>query len=337
MLKIDHPVKVVEGIRPDAIPEELLTSTEPLLLKGLVEDWPMVKAAKQSPAEAIEYIRKFYQGATVGIFFAGPESGGRYFYNEDLSDVNYQRAMVKLDAVLDRIGENIGAQRPQYVYMGSTTVDTCLPGFREVNDISLGGRNALASIWLGNPTRIAAHFDVPDNVACCAAGRRTFTLFPPVELENLYPGPLDFTPGGQVVSMVDFHAPDFERFPRFRHALERASVAELEAGDAVFIPSMWWHHVEGYDDFNVLINYWWRQSPAFMGTPSDALDHALLSLRDLPPEQRRAWQELFRFYVFEYDGTGADHLPAKARGMLNPIDENMARKLRAKLMNKLNR
>lgn len=337
MLKIDSQVEVVEGLKPGELPEEVLRSTRPLLLKGLVSDWPMVKAAKRSSVDAIDYLRDFYEGATVGIFFAGPETGGRYFYSDDVKGVNYQRAMVKLDAVLDRIVENMGAPNPQHLYMGSTTVDTCLPGFRQHNDISLGGRRALASIWLGNTTRIAAHFDVPDNIACCAAGRRVFTLFPPEEVENLYPGPLDFTPGGQVVSMVDFHNPDFEAFPRFRRALERASVAELEAGDAVLVPSMWWHHVEGQDEFNVLINYWWRSSPAYMGTPSDVLDHALLSLRDLPAEQRRAWQELFRYYVFEYDGSQAEHLPPDGRGVLNPIDENMARKLRAKLLNKLNR
>jgi hypothetical protein len=337
MERVENTVKVIEGLRPDDIPDQVLLSTEPLLLKGLVDDWPMVQAAKKSSRAAIDYVRGFYQGATVGIFFAGPESGGRYFYTDDVRGENYQRAMVKLDAVLDRIEANIDAHQPQYVYMGSTTVDNCLPGFRESNDIDLGGRRALASIWLGNQTRIAAHFDVPDNIACCAAGRRSFTLFPPEQVENLYPGPLDFTPGGQVVSMVDFHEPDLERFPRFEEALQSALLAELEPGDAVFVPSMWWHHVEGQEDFNVLINYWWRQSPAFMGTPTDVLDHALLSLRDLPDEQRRAWQELFRYYVFDWDGSQAGHLPAGARGVLDPIDENRARQLRAKLMNKLNR
>ena len=337
MLQIENSVKVIEGLRPDNIPDQVLRSTEPLLLKGLVNEWPMVEAANKSSRAAIDYVRDFYQDATVGIFFTGPESGGRYFYTDDVRGENYQRAMVKLDAVLDRIEENIGAPRPQYVYMGSTTVDNCLPGFRKSNDVDLHGRRALASIWLGNSTRIAAHFDVPDNLACCAAGRRSFTLFPPEQVENLYPGPLDFSPGGQVISMVDFHNPDFERYPRFRKALQTAQLAELEPGDAVFVPSMWWHHVEGKDDFNVLINYWWRQSPAFMGTPSDVLDHALLSLRDLPGEQRRAWQELFRYYVFDWDGSQAQHLPEDAQGVLGPIDENKARQLRAKLMNKLNR
>lgn len=334
---VERTTRVVKGIDPSALPDDILLSTEPLLLKGLANDWPLVKAARRSHLEAIDYLRAFYQDATVGIFFAGPEIDGRYFYNDDVRSVNYERAMVKLDSVLDQLTQHLDDKRPPHFYMGSTTVDTCLPGFRADNDLGLGQRRALASIWLGNRTRVAAHFDVPDNVAVCGAGHRRFTLFPPQELENLYPGPLDFTPGGQVVSMVDFNQPDFERFPRFRQALSQGQVAELEPGDAVFIPSMWWHHVEGQDPFNVLINYWWRQSPAFMGTPLNVLDHAILGIRDLPKEQRRAWQELFRYYIFEFDETKVSHLPAGSRGVLDPIDDNLARKLRAQLLNKLNR
>ena len=125
--------------------------------------------------------------------------------------------------------------------------------------------------------------------------------------------------------------------PRFREALDSALVAEMEPGDALFLPSMWWHHVEGLEAFNILINYWWRQSPAFMGSPANVLDHAFLSLRDLPPAQRKAWQEIFRHYIFEFDETELAHIPEHARGILNPVDDLSARKLRAQLLNKLNR
>ena len=303
----------------------------------MVAHWPVVQAALQSTAAVDDYLRRFYRNATVGAFFAGPEIKGRVFYNEDLTGVNFQPVKVKLDEVLDRIQLHLDDDNPPCFYVGSTTVDTCLPGFRAENDIDFGEIDPLASIWLGNRTRIAAHYDVPDNIACCAAGRRRFILFPPGELENLYVGPLDSTPAGQAVSMVDFEQPDFEKFPRFRNALKNAMVAELEPGDAIFIPSMWWHHVEGLDRFNVLINYWWRQSPGFMGSPQSVLDHALLSLRDLPKAQREAWKEIFRFYIFDFDESAVAHIPEHRRGVLSPIDETAARKLRAALLNKLNR
>lgn len=337
MLKIEKSVREIHGVSPDRIPDELLTATEPLLLKGLVADWPAVAAARQSATAASEYIRGFYQDATVGAFFAPPESGGRIYYNEDMSGFNFQPVMLKLDQVLEEIQKHLPDEEPPVIYVGSTTVDTCLPGFRDENDIGLEGLDALVSIWLGNRTRVAAHFDSPDNIACCVAGHRRFILFPPEELENLYIGPLDFTPAGQSLSLVDFHDPDFEKFPRFEKALDNALLAEMEPGDAVLIPSMWWHHVEALDSFNVLINYWWKRNPGYMGDPKHALIHALLSLRDLPKEQRRAWLNVFRHYVFEFEEESVAHIPESRRGVLSVIDDTMARKLRAHLLNNLNR
>jgi hypothetical protein len=169
------------------------------------------------------------------------------------------------------------------------------------------------------------------------AGRRRFTLFPPDELDNLYVGPLDLTPAGQPISLVDIARPDLARFPKFTQALARARVADLAPGDAVFIPSLWWHHVEALDAFNVLLNYWWRQSPAHMDSPLNALMMAMLSVRDLPPAQRTAWRHLFDHYVFDAGAHTAAHIPASARGSLQPLDPGAARVLRARLLRSLNR
>ena len=330
-------IREIFGVKPGSISAELLRSSEPMLLRGLVDDWPVVRAGKNSAHSAKGYLCRFYQGATVGVFYGAPEINGRVFYNDDMSGFNYQRAMSKLDQVMDEILKYGGKQSAPTLYVGSTTVDTCLPGFRAENDVAFGDIDPLASIWMGNRTRIAAHFDVPDNLACCAVGRRRFTLFPPEQLENLYVGPVDFTPAGQAVSLVDLCNPDFDKYPKFREALHSARVADMQPGDAIFIPSMWWHHVESLDCFNVLINYWWRQSPPHMGAPLNVLNHALLTLRDLPAAQRRAWQEIFRHYVFESDEETAAHIPAERRGILGSIDEMTARQIRADLLNKLNR
>ena len=254
-----------------------------------------------------------------------------------MSGFNFDQGMVKLNQVLAEILRYEHVDEAPSYYVGSTAIDTCLPGFRAENDIDLGDNRPLASIWLGNRSRIAAHWDLPDNLACCAVGHRRFTLFPPEELENLYVGPLDVTPAGREISLVDFHNPDFERFPKFREAIKIAQVAEMEPGDALFIPSMWWHHIEGLDSFNVLINYWWRRSPNYMGTPVNALNHALLTISDLPAEQRKVWHDIFQHYVFETDDSSFEHIPEHVRGALGTIDEQVARKLRADLLNKLNR
>ncbi len=336
MLPVDKRVReiaVAGGVLPDA----LLRATTPYVVRGLADQWPLVRAARVSGAAASDYLRGFYRDATVLAMLGHPDIQGRFFYNEQVDGFNYRSAKARLDTVLDELAVQSAQERPGAIYVGSTTIDTALPGLRADNDIDLGGRDALASIWIGNRTRIAAHYDAPDNVAVVAAGRRRFTLFPPDQLPNLYVGPIDFTPAGQPISMVDFHAPDWQRFPRFRQALDHALVADMEPGDALFIPSMWWHHVEALDSFNVLVNYWWRQAPDWMDTPTNALMLALLTLRELPPEQRAAWHGIFRHYIFEPDPGSLEHIPPQSRYALAPLDEDGARTLRGQLLKRINR
>jgi hypothetical protein len=337
MLPIADQVREVRGLTPETLTDEILASTEPLLLRGLVSSWPATQAGLRGAADADAYLRRWYRDATVNAMLGTPEIEGRFFYNEQVNGFNFFSTRARLDAVLAEMRDHENDAQPPAIYVGSTTIDTCLPGFRGENDLRLDGRDALASIWIGNRSRIAAHYDLPDNIACVVMGHRRFTLFPPEQLANLYVGPLDFNPAGQAISMVDFHKPDFERYPRFAEALRHAQVAEMEPGDALFIPSMWWHHVEALDSFNVLVNYWWRQSPDYMDTPTNALMLALLTMRELPPAQRKAWQEVFRHYIFEADEQTVAHLPADARYALAPLTGDGARVLRGQLLKRINR
>ncbi len=337
MLARADPVREITAPDPQSMAQEILQSTEPVVLRGLVAHWPVVQAGLESAQAAAHYLRGFYRDATVGAWLGAPEIEGRFFYNDDMSGFNFQPQRLKLGVVLDELERHHSAAKPPAIYVGSTTVDTCLPGFRAANDLDLGDRQALVSLWIGNRTRVAAHYDLPDNLACVVAGHRRFTLFPPSELANLYVGPLDFTPAGQSISLVDFAKPDLIKHPKFTDALAKAQVAELAAGDAIIIPSMWWHHVEALDSFNVLVNYWWRQSPEHMDSPMNALMMAMMSVRDLPKEQRQAWQHHFDHYVFAADQHSAEHIPKPARRGLLPLDADAARMLRAQLLKSLNR
>src|SRR5688572_7776297 len=275
----------LHGYTVETLPlTELLAGDEPVVLKGLVAQWPLVQAGLRSRHEAMNYLRSFYNGKTVGTSRGDPQIKGRLFYNADYTQLNFLSQRAPLDHVLMDIEKHIEDDRPPTNYIASTTIDACLPGFRRDNDLPFAqqGFEPLASIWIGNRTIASCHYDAPNNLACVAVGQRRFTMFPPEQIANLYPGPLEPTPGGQAVSVVDFDAPDFGRYPRFREALASAQTAVLEPGDAIFIPSLWWHHVQGLEAFNVLVNYWWNSAPAYIPTPMHALYHALWTIRDRP-------------------------------------------------------
>lgn len=336
-LPVPAPVEVLEGCSPGAIPSGVFESGVPLLLKGLVAGWPAVAACRQSLAAAAKYLSGFWieQPVTAYVGDAGIE--GRFFYNADFTGFNFRSGKAHLGQVLQKLDEDERSGSGSTIYVGSTPVDRWLPGFRAQNDIALPVPDALVSFWLGNRTRVSAHFDFPDNIACVVAGQRRFTLFPPEQVGNLYIGPLDRTPSGQAISVVDFSKPDLDRYPRFAQALAAAQVAEMEPGDALFVPSMWWHHVESLSAFNLMVNYWWCASPPAMGAPTTALMHAILALRELPERQREAWRKLFDHYVFEADESVYAHIPEPGRGCLAPLDDAAARRLRAELLNRLNR
>nr|WP_245941982.1 cupin-like domain-containing protein [Sphingomonas gilva] len=319
-----------------------MEAQEPVVLEGLARGWPLVARGRQGPAAAAGYLKGFASGRPVTGFTGPPEIGGRFHYNAGLTGLNFAAERVPLGAFLDAILAHLEDERAPSLYIGSTDLGLYLPGLREANDLALdhpmfAAGPPVVSIWIGNRTVTAAHYDMSNNLACCMVGRRRFTLFPPEQVANLYPGPLEPTPAGQVVTMVDFRDPDLDRFPRFREAMAAARVAALEPGDVLFYPALWWHQVEALDAFNVMINYWWNPVPAFMDTPQTTLLHALVSLRDRPEAEKRAWRALFDYYVFGPAGRAGAHLPEHARGPLAPMDEPKARRLRAQLLNRLNR
>lgn len=325
-------VRRVDNCPADAIPDAVLSSTEPLLLKGLVAHWPIVQASKQSARSAADYIQGFDRDIPLTAYEGPPDINGRIFYNEAFTGYNFNRTRQTLKQVLQKLFEVVDETKPPSYYVGSTMIDHWLPGFRDNNDLGLGDRERLISIWLGNRSRIAAHYDFPNNIACSVAGRRRFTLFPPDQADNLYVGPLEFTPSGQPISLVDTCNPDLIKFPKYARAMAACYTVELEPGDALLIPSMWWHHVESLEAFNVLVNFWWRTTPAYQGSPLNALHHAIMSLRDLPVEQRRVWKEIFEQYVFNEDEHAFDYIPEHARGVLAGVDEKAAAALKAQLV-----
>jgi hypothetical protein len=326
-------IAVPGGVQLDTM---LRTARTPFVVRGLVANWPLVAAARQSGAAARAYLLKHQRDRPFTVSIGEPRTQGRLFYDEAMG-MNFRTGRGALGDIFAGIDANEQAIDGPAIYLASIDVHDYFDGLHEANQVDLGSREPLASIWIGTRTRIAAHNDFPDNLACCAAGRRRFTLFPPDQFANLYLGPVDNTPAGRPVSMVDFTSPDFAQFPNFREALAHSQVAELEAGDAVFIPSLWWHHVEGLAPFNVLVNYWWRDTPRYLGQPQDALNHAILAVRDLPDADKANWRQLFDHYVFKNGPEVTDHIPDDARGVLAPLTPESASKLRANILRGLSR
>jgi hypothetical protein len=204
-----------------------------------------------------------------------------------------------------------------------------LPGLEEDNPNPFVPKGVPGRLWIGNQVSVAPHFDVADNLACVMVGRRRFVLFPPEQTANLYLGPLDVTPASVPISMVSLDEPDLERFPRYRDALDAALVADLEPGDAIYIPYLWWHGVQSLSRFNILMNFWWNRDTATATYPFvPVLQLVYMLYRQMPPEHRKAWRALYDHYVFEGQGDPMEPLAPQHRDFEREIDHDGVAKLR---------
>jgi hypothetical protein len=320
----------------DTWDDQLVGSGQPAVLRGLVREWPAV--AVQSPTALVEYLRGFDNGTPVDALMTPPEIEGKIFYDAALKGFNFVRNRLPITAIAEQVLRYSSFARAPAVAAQSALIRDCLPGFSAQNALTVLDSSVLPRIWLGNAITTPTHLDEWNNIGCVVRGRRRFTLFPPEQIGNLYIGPLDFAPTGAPMSLVPLHQPDFERYPKFRQALAAALTAELGPGDAIFIPPLWWHHVESLESFNVLVNYWWHaggNTPVGTAAGFDTLIHAILNLRSLPPPARAAWRALFEHFVFGEPGDATQHIPAYRHGILGPLSAEDVARLRAYLKERL--
>lgn len=315
---------------------EVVEGCQPLVLRGLIADWPVVRAAHESPVRLKDYLAAFDVGGRVEAYLGDPAIAGKYYYESDFKGFNFERRMMKLLDALRIMVESLERPQAPSIYVGSVPTGDTLPGFAASNAMPLLGQSVSPRIWLGTRSNVSCHHDTYDNLACVIAGRRRFTLFAPQLIGKLYVGPIDNTMAGAPVSLAaSADAPDEETFPLFEEIREQALRVELEAGDALYLPKLWWHKVESLAPINGLINYWWDAFAAGPDAPYTSMLLAMIAIAERPLAERQAWKAFFDHYVFRTNGHPLAHLAPDQHGLLGPLKpENYAR-IRARVMHML--
>jgi len=302
----------IEGITPSNFEEKITNQYRPAVLKGFAKDWGIVKKAHQSDSDLIQYLTSLAADKPVNLVNLPEATKGRMSYSENLLGMNFK---VEQSSLTHAMQTMLHHQPEDKFCVQCISVKDYFPQLAAQLPNPLVPKSA-PFIWLGNDITVPAHFDEANNIAVVAAGKRRFTLFPPEQIKNLYIGPLDYTPAGQPTSLVNLRSPDLVRFPNYPDAFAQALSVELAPGDAIFIPSPWWHHVESLSPFNVLINYWWSGNYVSSALPFPMLIHALQAFNAMSSGQKKAWQAMLEHYLFEQEYDPAAHIPNKARGIL---------------------
>jgi hypothetical protein len=298
---------------------EILPANRPVVMRGLLPDWPVVQAGREGAESAANYLKQFDNGGAVNAFVGPPEIEGRFFYTDDFRSFNFDSKDVSISAALDTLVSLADDPQPPAIALQAKFVPDVMPAFLGQNRMPLLDERIAPRVWISNRSMIATHFDVNYNIACVVSGRRKFTVFPPEQVANLYIGPLLRTPGGPPISTVNLRSPDHEKFPRFAEALETAREVILEPGDAIYIPILWWHGVESLDPLNILVNYWWNDAESAHHDPMLSLIHCMAIMSGLPAAQRDAWRALFDCFAFQADGDPGAHLPPDLRDVMGKL------------------
>ena len=330
------PIEIAgRDLEPARFQRAIVQGCRPVVIRGLVSDWPVVQAARASPNTLRDYLAKLDVGGQIDAFFGDPSIAGKYYYNPGLKGFNFERRAMKFRDALAAIMAAVELPGSKSVYIGSVPTGQFLPAFAAEHPLRLLGPEVGPRIWLGTASNVASHYDTLDNLACVIAGRRRFTLYAPELVARLYIGPIDNTMAGQPVSLAA-SAPEGSagQFPLFEEIRSQALTASLEPGDALYLPKLWWHQVESTAPFNGLVNYWWDAFSLGPDAPYTSLLLAMITIAERPPAERQAWQAFFDHYVFRCHGHPLSHLPPEQHGLLGPLKDNYS-KLRARIMHML--
>jgi hypothetical protein len=308
---------IVENVSKEMFETKLQPMGIPFVIKGFANEWEIVKRDAQK-ADIATYLQQALCDPPIKMQLTRiPQTEhSRMFYAPNMSEMSFGVAELPPLNCFERMtcitrDADYAAQCvPVAKYFPKLTADLSNPLL--ANEVS-------PFIWFGNKVIVAPHFDEANNIAVVAAGKRRFTLFPPQQTKNLYIGPLEFTPAGQPISLVDILSPDLSTHPRYAEAFAHGMSVELVAGDAIYIPTPWWHHVQSLSEFNVLINYWFNDSTLATTKPLSALLHAIQAFRCLPAPQRDGFKAMLDYYVFDSKIDTHQHIPAHAKGLLGDL------------------
>lgn len=212
----------------------------PVVLRGLVDDWP----ARQT--WSLDTLRDAC--ATTCVTTAAVASGQVVM---DAKEGLLQRAL-PLAELID--GIRAGA-RHRYVMARIEELPERIRRDVPPPPYCASAPWRTAKIWISAGDTVSAmHRDLADNLHAQVVGRKRFSLVAPKESARLYPNTLlHGVPNG---CRIDIERPDLERFPKL-HGVE-VFTADLQPGDAVYIPRRWWHHVRTLD-LSISANYWWAK------------------------------------------------------------------------------
>jgi len=248
-------IDAVSELDPIQFHKNYFQKHQPVLIKGGVKD------TAYFDKWSLDYLNTKFHSRKVKVFHC--KTG---YYNFNIKGQMERIEMPFSRAVEYFVGEEDTSKSH---YMQQVAIAEFFPELME--DLSRPKWNLPAdlinemNLWVGGAGCVTPlHFDHAHNFLIQVRGLKELTLFSPADSANLYPS----DQGAGHLSQIYLDQVDEEKFPLFRNATPFH--CSLEAGDVLFIPPGWWHHVRSMEAC-ISVNFWWNRFELIDGI---GLEHA---------------------------------------------------------------
>lgn len=225
-----------------AFESDFVRASRPVILRGAIGDWPAMRKW------SLEYFKREFGERELPII---QEKNGSHY--DVQNGLHYDR--IRFGDYCDLLAD--GGSHGLYM---SVRVHEAIPElFADIRPpaYTASAQWARSRFWMGGPgAKGPLHRDLPENLYAQIGGRKRFLLLERRLTRMVHRH--SFRSGVPNYSPVDAEDPDLSRFPRFRGA--PVLYADLEPGDLLYIPSMWWHQARSLTT-SFAVNLWWLNGP----------------------------------------------------------------------------
>ncbi|XP_034943232.1 bifunctional peptidase and (3S)-lysyl hydroxylase Jmjd7 [Chelonus insularis] len=277
-----------DSIKPLEFYRNYVSRNIPVLIKKGILSWPAIKKWNT------EYFRKVLSSKIVNVAvtpngyadaIASNPEGKEYFTMPEEREMRMTSFLDKLESSRD-LNEIFYIQQQnsnfeQYFYELWSDVDK-LPWATE----AFGKDPDAVNFWMGDERAITSmHKDPYENIYCVISGKKYFTLHPPTDLPwipykkyppanykkcgddwiiepvihdktvDLSSNSTDYTTEDLIPWIsVDPLTPNYNRYPQYKNVTQLN--VTVEAGDILYLPSLWFHHVK-QSHACIALNFWY--------------------------------------------------------------------------------
>jgi len=225
---------------------ECLNGTDPVLVSDGIADWPALQ--RWSPS----FLAATVAHRPVDVFVS---STGSFSYTPDGGALDPENQFVMQDRPFGDAAAAIvdeSASSPKY-YISQQDIALRLPELLTDLRFPMRSEGTRLNLWFGSSGTVTQlHFDPRNNLYAQIYGSKRFTVFGPEETPYLYPFPQASLYAH--FSYVDPEKPEPEHLPLLQRA--RRITFTITAGQLLFLPAFWWHHVRS-TGVSISANQWW--------------------------------------------------------------------------------